>query len=517
MYSVLIADDELNILEGIAALVRWGECGTELTYKAHNGVMAYEWIRENPVDIVITDIKMPGMNGVELIQKVHAIHPHIRFIVLSGYDEFEYAKGVMEYNVKHYLLKPSNEEKIEEALQQIVEGLDEEKQKQEVYQEIQQSLHRVLPIAKEQFLKDYLTGKTYWPEDWEHYGKLFDLREETYRILVFHLDDDHDIDERFVLKEALTNELLKHHHIILSTITGERILLLIEGEAAGERELIEHIKEFRKEYSTYYRKTFTTALSEPSTPEGLKEAYGETISCLSQSFYLGNNSILTTRDVRDEAVSNDTLLFDHDEFLYMLKSGNVEEAECHLRHFFIEIDEKRYPVNVLKSHCIELFMLMIRQSQRMDDLLKDVMIVSNLDSFEELRSFIENAARDIAGERFQRNKVSQSSIIQRMMDYVDEHLSDPDLSLSQVANDVLYMNSDYIGKLFKKEKGEKFSNYLLDKRIQKAVDLMERSGEIKVFEVAEAVGFGNNPRYFGQVFKKYVGVTPKEYLNREQV
>ncbi|MHC8523615.1 hypothetical protein ACPJHQ_23810 [Rossellomorea sp. H39__3] len=120
--------------------------------------------------------------------------------------------------------------------------------------------------------------------------------------------------------------------------------------------------------------------------------------------------------------------------------------------FFIEIEEKRYPVNVLKSHCIELFMLMIRQSQRMDDLLKDVMIVSNLDSFEELRSFIENAARDIAGERFQRNKVSQSSIIQRMMDYVDEHLSDPDLSLSQVANDVLYMNSDYIGKLFKKEK-----------------------------------------------------------------
>lgn len=168
----------------------------------------------------------------------------------------------MEYNVKHYLLKPSNEEKIEEAIKQIVEGLDEEKQKQEVYQEIQQSLHRVLPIAKEQFLKDYLTGKTYWPEDWEHYGKLFDLREETYRILVFHLDDDHDIDERFVLKEALTNELLKHHHIILSTITGERILLLIEGEAAGERELIEHIKEFRKEYSTYYRKTFTTALSD---------------------------------------------------------------------------------------------------------------------------------------------------------------------------------------------------------------------------------------------------------------
>ena len=106
MYKVMLVDDERIIIDGISKVIKWESIGTSLIGTAKNGIEAYEFLSQNQPEIVISDIKMPGMNGLELVKKVYENFPEIRFILLSGFSEFDYAKQAMEYGVKHYLLKP---------------------------------------------------------------------------------------------------------------------------------------------------------------------------------------------------------------------------------------------------------------------------------------------------------------------------------------------------------------------------------------------------------------------------
>src|SRR5690625_6932486 len=112
MYKVLLVDDERTILEGISGTVDWEAQGTKLCGTASNGLEALAFIKENHLDIVISDIMMPGLDGIQLIKKAYEIDPNIKWIILSGYGEFDYAQTAMRYGVKHYLLKPCNEENI---------------------------------------------------------------------------------------------------------------------------------------------------------------------------------------------------------------------------------------------------------------------------------------------------------------------------------------------------------------------------------------------------------------------
>lgn len=111
MYKVMLVDDEKIILDGISQMIDWTSLGTRLIGTASNGVEAYERIKELLPDIVVSDIRMPGMDGLELVAAVHRSHPGIRFVLLSGFGEFDYASRAMQYGVKHYLLKPTNEKK----------------------------------------------------------------------------------------------------------------------------------------------------------------------------------------------------------------------------------------------------------------------------------------------------------------------------------------------------------------------------------------------------------------------
>ncbi|TDL34256.1 response regulator [Jeotgalibacillus sp. S-D1] len=517
MYKVLLVDDEINILEGIATMVNWEGCGTELFVKANNGQLAFDLIMKAPPDIVITDIKMPGINGVDLIQKVHKIFPEIKFIVLSGYDEFEFAKTAMECNVKHYLLKPSNEKKIEAALTQIVDDLNEKQEKDHFIENMHVQLQKVMPIAKEQFLKDYITSKKYGREDWEYYSKLFNIDHSSgnFRLILLSIDDAHDYEHRIALKEVAADELSENKQISLSTITGEKVVFLMEEQNVTE--IIERLKNAKRKFSSFYYLTFTSAVSNQGTIRELKTLYSEALNCLTQRFYLEAGSIITTNDLRNDEKSFQKLQYDHEDLIFMIRSGNSKEVRQYLQAFVEQVIENQYDVNLVKSHCIELFMLMIRQApkENMDSYLEEIIILKDLESFEDIRKFIERVSTEISEAYYERTKKSQSNILHRIVQYVDEHIADQDLSLTKVANEILFMNSDYVGKLFKKEKGERFSNYLIDQRIKKAIEMLEQSDEVRVFELAEAVGFGNNPRYFGQVFKKHTGVTPSEYKNKD--
>lgn len=513
MFKVLIVDDEINILEGIAKIVDWESCKTILQHKASNGQEAFEIIQKDPPDIVITDIKMPLMNGIKLIEKVHPLFPNIQFIVLSGYDEFEFAKTAMNYGVKHYLLKPSNENKIQDALCQIVEDISVKREKDNFLEEIDAQLKQMLPIAREQLLREFITNRRYGHREWEYYQELFNLPSisESFNMIVLSLDDWKGYEHVFALKEIVINELKKESFTIFSTILSERVILLIpENEKMN---VLKKFKVVKEKYESFYHLTFTTAVSGSGKFFDVHKLYRQALDCLSQKFYLGKGSVITSQDIYNSDYQFEEFQFDHEDLLLAVRNGNTEETIRYLEDFFEGIRDKKYDRSVIHSHCLELFMLLIRQTKKevMSKMFSNVTQFQEFRTLDEIKDFIMAVSMEITKENYHAKKQTQHALINKVEAYVMANLEETSLSISKIANDVLYMNSDYLGKIFKKETGEKFSVYLMRMRMQRAIELIQQSEEIMMQEVAEKVGFGNNPRYFSQVFKKYTGYTPTEY------
>jgi two-component system, response regulator YesN len=516
MYKVLLVDDERIITDGMSKVIKWESIGTSLIGTAKNGLEAFEKITQNKPDIVISDIKMPGMNGLELVAKVHEHNPDIRFILLSGFSEFDYAKQAMVYGVKHYLLKPCNENTIIEALNELSKELDLENERKQFVENMKETLEDVLPYAKEQWLKEYVTN-IYENKEFTYYQKLLQLDVEIpeVRLILFQIEGQFQFEQLFALKN-IAEQIFKQY--TLSCSVGELILILVNDEVEGKR-LHSKIEQIRKTFFQYYQLDCTIAVSELGKTSHANKLYREALECLNHRFYLGEGSIITKEDIdhQNEKYRGE-FYYDDQKFCRLVKTGCWDEVEEEITVFFNYLTNLRFDINATKSYVIQLFNNMIRllDSNRINSYLAKLPILLELDTIQSMKSFFNETAKEITNNFFQQNKSKHSSIIRKVLEVIENHIADPQLSLQWVANEMLYMNADYLGKLFKKETGEKFSNYLTRVRIDKAINMIENESDVKIFELAEKIGFGENAQYFSQVFKKQTGFTPSEY-KRESV
>jgi len=512
MYKVMLVDDEKIILDGISQLVDWSSLGTELVGTARNGVEAFERIQTLQPDIMISDIKMPGMDGLELAAAVYDAYPAIRFIFLSGFGEFEYASRAMQYGVNHYLLKPTNENKIAEALSEIVDKLRMEESREQFVSNMKQGLMKVMPHVKEQVLKEFVTNKTYGSRDWEYYRELFRFEiEKPVRLLLFQLEDEAEFEHMFAVKN-IAEELLGN--TLLSTTIGDHVLILIE-DSLGMEELYRRIQSIRDTYQHYYKMDTTIALSEPDRITQARSLYRETLQSLKYRFYLGEGSLITRKDTavqgRETAIR---LVFEEEKLTMPVQSGLREEADQALFELMSELRRAQLDIGMTKTYIIQLFVSVIRlgNPEQMNRYYARMSELPAMDTLQGMLDLLEETVQEIAQYHYERNVVKHSSIVRKVIDIIEAQLGNSDLSLNLVAGEMLYMNADYLGKLFKKETGEKFSNYVVKARIKKATEIMAHDSDVKVFEMAELLGFGDNPQYFSQVFKKQMGCTPSEYM-----
>ena len=169
MYKLLIVDDEEFEREGIANFIPWKDYDVEIVGTAWNGGDGFEKIQNTLPDIVLTDIKMPVMNGIELIRTTKKVLPDIEFIVLSGYGEFEFTSQAMEEGVRHYVLKPCDEEGIIKVLEKVKQEVEKKRLDKRQKREYQRTVHRLLPRAKEQLFRDLLLGLECVGDDYRNY------------------------------------------------------------------------------------------------------------------------------------------------------------------------------------------------------------------------------------------------------------------------------------------------------------------------------------------------------------
>jgi two-component system response regulator YesN len=513
MYKVLLVDDERIIIEGISQVVDWASVGTELAGTCRNGIEAFEHIVQAQPDIVISDIKMPGMDGLQLAAKVAAAYPRIKFIMLSGFGEFDYAQTAMQYGVKHYLLKPCNETKIIEALEELVTELKQTESAEYFIKNIKAGLQKVLPHVKEQFLKEFVTNKTYGTLDWDYYRKLFelDLEDQKIRLILFQLEGSFEFEHLFAVKN-IAGEILQNS--ILSTTVGDHVLMVVE-DMETTAELYELIDRVQLTFLQYYKIDLTIALSDADLITHARKLYKETLECLNHRFYLGEGSLITMWDIGDDhSDEGQDFNYDEENLLLQIKTGCWEEACQEIDTFFISLSAMRSDIPLTKSYVIQLYMAVIRLSdaETLNSYMEKLVALMEMTTLKTIQVFIKNVASEIAQQHYTHKINKHSSIIQKVITIIEEQVSHQELSLNRVAHEMLYMNADYLGKLFKKETGEKFSNYVMKFRIKKAMELLEHNGDLKIFELAEQLGFGDNPQYFSQVFKKYAGLTPSEYI-----
>lgn len=510
MYKVLLADDEQIVLEGLTQCIAWKKLDLHLVGTAMDGLAASALIEEHLPDIVITDIRMPGRSGLELIERYSTQMPSIRFVILSGYDEFDFASRAMSHGIKHYLLKPCDEQEVEKVLQEVTDELQREEQAALFLEETQKQLVKVLPHAKEMFFREATLAQFYTVDKIKSYQQLFGIEGESFRLMVLQPDNPTDYVEKFSLKK-ITEEILEPGTIIISTIMQDQVCLLVKEQPMEEQ--IEEIQRIKHNYARYFDSTFSATVTDAGPLEELRRLYQQAETCLSHRFYLGENALILPSDL-PKLAGGVLLGFEMKELQTAVQNGDSRTAEEQLSLFFRTMERKELPDKIIEGKSMELFIEVLSQNdmERMSDSIDQFLQAKNKKGVRVLEQFLRNEILRLAENNLEQVQQQHNHLVEQVIRCIEENIAHPDLSLHWIATQILYMNSDYLGRLFLKETGERFSQYLLTKRMELAKELIEDSSkDMKIYEIARAVGFPKNPQYFSQIFKKYTGVSPKDY------
>lgn len=501
MLKLIIADDERVIRETISRLIHWEKLGIELTGLCKDGIEAYNMILDESPDIVLTDIRMPGLSGLELVREITRTDQQIQFILLSGYEEFDYAREAMQYGVKHYLLKPCNEKKLEETIQQASADCQRVKKQLEVIRR-QDAMQRI--VHQDAMYRLLMEGIAWKEEDRNSF--LVKLKEQvsfydqclefdqnaSYLYRIYYLEQNYlnDFQERLEIYEKQEGELS-----ICYGIYVKNTLLLI-GYEGGKTNLLQKCAgevAFRVEI--------------------VEEKY-DSLTSLLEKVLLGIrrfDTIYAIHNYKPIAILNNQSTIRYMQNIYhQLDSGEEENVRGCMGELLTMVKEcVQLEVLQMLSNglCTRLCAMGVQSMSDMTDFMRKVSLERNIEISRKqiLEMIIQSESRLCS------SKKDCGGLSQRVKDYVEQHLSESDLTLKKIAEEYLYMNVDYVSRQFRKSTGEKFSQYLTEQRVRKAKKLLSETDSSKIQYVAEKVGCGNNPQYFSQIFKKLEGVTPGKW------
>lgn len=508
-YTVLIADDERIIREGIAGEIPWEELSLVLLGKAADGKEGFDFIRKNQTDIAIIDIKMPRMNGFELIAKAHEEKISTEFIVLSGYDDFEYAQKAMQYGVKYFLLKPSEPEEIIEALKGTVEQIRKKREMELVLNRYEENSKKLKTLMKEQFLRDCILGRAYSPEEKTYYLSLLGMEGKESSVVAVRADSGGDGNRIFLVRTICEEHL--GEKLFLSAIIHDMVYFVTDRMKKEElfslaEELIGALKSsgFSQVTATFAEKW---DIQDPVSVSNDLEA------CIRFRFWIPEAEIITREDIDFSENVKAVFAFDTQSLLNCLRCGDFEAASFELNMFFDALSLQKSSIEIAKFNVIRLYLEMLELlGENMEGYMSDTAAIQSKGTLAELYDFILEFAREVSEKIKLQHEKKNNKKIDSMLKCIEENIANEEFSLKWLSNNLLYFNTDYLGKLFKKEMGISFTNYVIKRRIEIACELFKSNPEYRVYDVAEKTGFGGNTQYFSQVFKKVTGILPSDFL-----
>lgn len=495
MLKLIIADDERVIRETISTLIDWKQYDIQLAGLCSNGLEAYDMILDESPDIVLTDIKMPGLNGLELIKKVSESALTPQFIILSGYGEFEYAKKAMKYGVKHYLLKPCNELQIIESIKDVAktcyQHMISSYTKANTFQTADSMCHHVMFSI----INDTVYQNRPYPDTFQTYEPYMDFYFTAYHLFyVYFLEPD-------CLEEYITR--LREYcadRFPMVTIHGiyvtNTLLLFFKDFSGSYHDFIVFLSSMRPEGQRVSLEIEHTSYKNLSS---LLCAALDKARRYGMIYYINQLQILS-------CCNYNYMMAESEKMYQAVMEGNTAALDS-LIELLCGINDLRF----LKQLTSSLLLKITTSDSSLStvQLTESLLAINQMEDLQELKLEMAGYLRKLLADHPSQSEVS--SMTRQILSYVDENIRNPNLTLKYIAEQYLFMNTDYVSKKFQKDTGVRFSSYLTSVRLEKAKEFLASGEAEKIVNVATAVGCGNNPQYFSKLFKKNTGMTPSAY------
>ena len=538
MYKILLVDDEILVRDAIRENIDWGKLDCELIGDCENGKQAVEFVKTHEVDIVLTDILMPYMDGMELSHFLHDNYPDVLIVIFSGFGEFEYAKKAIQYNVSEYMLKPVTAMELTKVIENMKEKLDsrkKEQRKMESLTQVSQDYHKNANVIRSKAL-DCLVKCTREVQvsldELERMGITFQAA--SYRVAVFDIDTysemyQMDMDKQqesalmaFVLFNVGDEIVVREKAGVVYQEGNNRVCIIFAGNRT--KEFSENIHRICHEIQKKVKEVIglETSIGIGSwvrSPYELIYSYRLAAKAIDYRYLLGGNLLF---DMEEKKTDNSIFLINDLETLTeAIKSGDRRLMEETLGQIETEIKsalvEKSYAciylqqvIRAIGNTCQSLSEEPEKIIAQREALLK---AVTEQRMFSQAAALVEKYAQEVFDELQELNSSSGQRQGMLAMDYIQKNYMDPGLSLNSICS-YLNISTSYFSTIFKEMTGETFIEVLTRVRMEKAKELLENT-TMKNYEIVEKVGF-SDPHYFGISFKKITGKTPTEYAREKR-
>lgn len=528
-YRVLLVDDEEEIRSGVGSKIDWKGLGFELVGEAENGEEALELADSLRPDLVMTDIKMPYMDGLTLCSHLARRFPAAKLVVFSGFDDFEYAKQAIRFKVSEYILKPINAAELTSVLQKLRVQLDAEREERRNLEALRRRYQESLPVLREQFYTRLLDGRVP-PQRVRELAARYDVRldGESWTAALAHFDlpggeEPGPIGPGELLPlsvQQLIDENLDLPGCTFKTCLYNDTVAVIAGFSAtsGILSFLDALGRICKLARSYLGLRLTFGVGSPcSGPHDLKIPAAEARSALDYRVLVGAGRVIYIDDLEPDRSAR--LAFDEaDErdLAGAIKLGGEEEIHAVIDRLMRRVQDSRLPLAECQCFFLELVSCLIRLS-RADSLnLTEVFgpdfsgtaLLTDFNSPGDLGRWC--TARCLRIRELIRRQRSDSTrrTVEKACSYIGENFSDGSLSVERLC-EYLHLSPAYFSTIFKRETGMSFTNYVTNIRMEAAARLL-RDTDDKTYLIAEKTGFVD-ANYFSYVFKKHFGLSPSRY------
>jgi two-component system response regulator YesN len=534
VYKLIIVDDEESTSCGLRDYFDWEAYSIEVVGIANDGLTALPMIEQLAPDIVITDVKMPFLNGTDLADKLREKQIQVKIIFISGYEDSEYLKTALKVEAIDYLLKPIQFPELRQVIGKTVGAIREESEQQRLLENMNQKLVQSFPLLREQFLSFLVRDGFHDQETLQSKLDFFEITlpmEGLFGVLLVGIDDTYQtflsMTERnqqlmaFAILNICQEIIDTHSRGYAFQIAPGRFVCILSMHSQDEEDtLYSLLNEMKMNLERILKWTFTFGVG-PTVLQLLDMpiSYKQAVTAASQKLYLGNSRIIMMESL--EPAKHASLLLDSskaDRFTMALKMASEEETTVLLQQYFRQIREmKSFTLQQCQQFCLHLHLLgtvlcadlgLVTDDDPQQQKLREQLFHS--ETLDEMYTLLHHHFSGLCRIIRDKRELKSNHVVEKIKEII-QTMYPRNLSLNEMAEQV-YLTSTYICLIFKQETGETINEYLTKTRLEKAKELLKDPLQ-KLNHIGQSVGYPD-PSYFTRLFKKHTGLTPTEYRER---
>ncbi len=517
MFKIMIVDDEWLVQEGIKVTIENNFDNIEIVGMASSGREAIEMNALKHPDIILMDIKMPGINGIEAIQTIRSRDTNTKFVIISAYEQFDYAKQAVELGVVDYVLKPINQNKLVTVINKAIDKISEEREQRSKLIRNREKLEKMMPVLEKGFIYSLLMHGNFKHEI-NKYCDIMEIHNDMAYVMVLevnHSEEDVSIRGDNLYRKIQNTIKYKCKCAVGPLIINRITVVIFSGSLPDEYEqrvealsLAESIVSALVQQEVDVKIGIGSCLKLERLRHSLEQA-GYAMSKIIHESVLHHNDVMIT------SLSNYSYLEvkdDQETIIHLMETGQIDKLREQTHNFFEKISQSFDEIG-FRNVLMELIVMVLGTSYKHELSEAEVGYSTYISEFKRINSLNQLTSwcyRKIilVAETIQNSKTSHvSNVILKARDYIDENFN-KDIGLNDVSKEVS-ISPQYFSTIFKEELGLNFIEYLRNKRMEIAKEML-RDKQYSVKEICYKVGY-NDPNYFSRLFKKLVGVSPTEF------